>query len=112
MKNLKLFEEYSSKKLRKKLKPKITESKYLKAYVSWGWALNSFKIINGDTYETITERNLRQDGKQCWFNLSNVITEVVEYAKKHNLNPSGLGELYVSIGNQGLSYSHLDPRLR
>ena len=87
-----------------------SEVKYLKAYVSWGYALNSFKIVNGDTYETITERNLRQDGKQCWFNLTNVITEVEDYAKKHNLK-TGLGELYVSIDEQGLSYSNLDPRL-
>ena len=109
LKHIKSFNE-SSKKFRKKLKPKIPQEKYLNAYVSWGWALSSFKIVNGDTYETITERDLRKNGKQCWFNLTNIKKEVEDYAKKHNLK-TDLGELYFSLDKQGLSYSHLEPHL-
>ena len=94
----------SSKKARKKLKPKNISVNYLNAYVSWGVGLRSFRILNGDSLEIITERNLYQNGKTCWFNILNVINEVKEYAKNHNLNMEGLGELFICIENDGLSY--------
>ena len=98
----------SSKKLRKKLKTKKEKIEYLHAWISWGWALKSFKIINGDNYETITERNLEQNGKQCWFNITNIKKEINEYSNKLGLK-TDLGELFVCIDEQGLSYSDLDP---
>ena len=93
----------ASKKSRIKLRPKKDEVKYLHAYISWGAGLNSFRIINGDTYDVITERNLRHNGKQCWFNITNVKNEIKEYAKQIGLK-SELGELIICIERDGLSY--------
>lgn len=93
----------ASKKSRIKLRPKRDEVKYLHAYISWGAGFNSFRIINGETYETITSRNLRENGKRCWFNITNVKNEVNEYAKKIGVK-SDLGELFICIEKDGLSY--------
>lgn len=93
----------ASKKSRIKLRPKRDEAKYLHAYISWGAGFNSFRIINGDTYETITSRCLRENGKRCWFNIANVKREVDEYAKKIGVR-SDLGELFICIERDGLSY--------
>jgi hypothetical protein len=94
----------SSKKARKKLKPKNVIVNYLHAYVSWSAGFRSFRILNGDSLEIITERNLYQNGKTCWFNIVNVKNEVKEYAKNNNLSMEGLGELFICIEDEGLSY--------
>ena len=105
----------ASKKDRKKLKPKNEKVEYLlcealHAYISWSAGFRSFEIINGKSFETITERSLIQNGKQCWFNLSNVKDEVKKYAKERNLSTTGLGELYKCIDDEGFSYSNKDPK--
>ena len=100
----------ASKKERIKLKPKQEINKYLNAYISWVGGMRSFRILNGDNYDIISERELRQNGKQCWFNLTNVKNEVNEYAKKLGLKTTGLGELFICIENDGFSYSDKDPR--
>jgi hypothetical protein len=98
----------SSKKARKKLKPKSVSVNSLYAYVSWSAGFRSFKILNGESLEIITERNLYQNGKICWFNIVNVINEVKEYARNHNLSMEGLGELFICIENEGLSYDNIE----
>jgi len=110
----------ASKKDRKKLKHKNEKVEYLfcgrrecealHAYISWSAGFRSFEIINGKSFETITERSLIQNGKQCWFNLSNVKDEVKKYAKERNLSTTGLGELYKCIDDEGFSYSNKDPK--
>jgi hypothetical protein len=48
----------ASKKERIKLKPKQEINKYLNAYISWGGGMRSFRILNGDNYDIISEREL------------------------------------------------------
>lgn len=84
------------KKKRKK------ETKYLSACVSW-IGKSSFEILDNKTFETITGRVLRQNGKQCWFNITNVKNEVNAYAERLGLK-SDLGELFICIDREGFSY--------
>ncbi len=97
----------SSKKKRKKLKPISEDKKYLHVYISWGYGMNYFKIINGENDDIITERNLRKNNKQCWFNILNIKSEINQYAKKFGYNVD-LGELYISIQDDGLSYHNIE----
>jgi hypothetical protein len=101
----------ASKKARKKLRPKEIKTNYLNAYVSCDFGFKSFRILNGDNFDAISERNLIKDGKQCWFDISNVRNEVEIYAKERDLSTSGLDELYQCIDDEGFSYSHKDPDL-
>jgi hypothetical protein len=101
----------ASKKARKKLRPKEDKQNYLKAYVSWDFGFKSFRILNRDNFDVISERKLIKDGKQCWFDLSNVKDEVERYATERDLSTWGLGELYQCIDDEGFSYSHKDPNL-
>ena len=97
----------SSKKKRKKLKPISENKKYLHAYISWEFGMNNFKIINGENYGIITERNLLKNGKQCWFNILNIKSEINQYAKKFGYNVD-LGELYICIQDEGFSYHNIE----
>ena len=101
----------ASKKTRKNLRPKGIKINYLNAYVSWEFGFKSFQILNSDNFDVISERKLIKDGKQCWFDISNVRKEVEIYAKERDLSLSGLDELYQCINDEGFSYSHKDPNL-
>ena len=94
----------NAKEARQKLRSKVKKEEYLHAHVSWGGGMRSFRIVNSKNYETIAERNLYQNGKQCWFNLQNVKSEVKQYADKLGLKTE-LSELYACIDRDGFSYS-------